>query len=80
LPFIDVAFGIQSMLLAAHAYGVAGTVLNWMHRTKHEEKRLRRLLDIPNYHQIIFNIAMGYPNKMPHAPGRKGPDLTYAIH
>jgi len=80
LPLIDVTLGIQNMLLEAHALGLAGTVLNWMHATRQEEKNLRRLLDIPFYHRIIYNIVLGYPSKWPDPPARKSLELTYAYH
>jgi len=79
LPLIDATFGVQSMLLAAHAYGVEGTILNWMHATRKQERTLRRLLGVPIYQQIVFNLALGYPVNAPPAPGRKGPDLTYSL-
>lgn len=79
LPLIDVGLGVQNLLLVAHAFGVEGTILNWMHATQKEEKSLRRLLDIRDYHCVALNIVMGYPKNVSLAPGRKGLDLTYVM-
>lgn len=80
VPMIDVTFGIQNLLLLAHTYGIEGTVLNWMQATFRENKRLRSLLNIPKYEEIIFNIVLGYPRKAPPVPGRKDASLTYKVH
>ena len=79
LSLIDVTLGIQNMLLGAHAFGLSGTILNWMRATKQENENLRNLLDIPSYHRILYNMVLGYPSKWPPAPGRKGLRLTCNI-
>lgn len=76
LPLIDAALGVQSFVLAAHAHGIACTILNWMHATRREEGRLRSLLDISPHEKIVLNLAMGYPVVMPPEPGHKGLEQT----
>ena len=80
LHLIDGTFGIQNLLLLAHTYGIEGTVLNWMCATKRQNRTLRKLLDIPKYQKIIFNLVLGYPAKAAHPPGRKEVDRTYKLH
>jgi nitroreductase len=79
LPIIDATLAVQNLLLAAHTYGLEGTILNWMHATYLEERHLRELLSIPDYHRVVMNIAMGYPTSVPSAPVRKSLDLTFMM-
>ncbi len=79
LLYIDVALGIQNLLLLAHAHGIEGTVLNWTHATRRQDASLRRLLKVADSHCIILNVALGYPDSYPQPPARKGLDLTYVI-
>lgn len=79
LPFIDVSLGVQNMLLLAHAQGIEGTILNWLHHTTREEVNLRAVLEIPEYYLIAFNLIIGYPAKSAPVPGRKGENLAYCI-
>ena len=76
---IDAGLGVHNMLLAAHTFGIAGSILNWMHATSKEETELRKLLGIHSYHRIICNIVLGYPKDWPPAPGRKGAELTRIV-
>jgi nitroreductase len=80
MPLIDVTFGMQNLLLAAHSYGIEGTVLTWMFATRHQERELRRILDIPKEHRIVYNMALGYPKAWPPAPGRKSVESTCIFH
>ena len=68
---IDGALATENLLLAAHAYGIEGTVLNWRPNMARGEKALRGILGIPPYHKVIANIAMGYPGSVPPTPARK---------
>ena len=79
LLYIDASLGVQNMLLLAHSQGIEGTILNWMHHTQREEAILRKVLDIPEYYQIVLNLIIGYPVKSVPAPGRKSSDLGYVL-
>lgn len=79
-PIIDVSLGIQNLLLLSHTYGIEGTILNWMQAGRKENKALRHFLEIPKYQRILFNIALGYPAKLPPVPGRKDVVRTYKMH
>lgn len=79
LPYIDVALGIENMLLLAHSHGIGGTVLNWMHHTSREEALLRTALKIPEYYTIVLNLVIGYAAKSVSAPARKSSDLGYTV-
>jgi len=76
LPLIDASLGTQSFLLAAHAHGIEGTILNWMHRTRSEDRHLREALGIEPYYRIVFNMVLGYPARSAPPPGRKGLEST----
>jgi nitroreductase len=71
LLYIDGALAAGNLLLAAHAYGIEGTILNWCPHMRGDEKKLREVLGIAPYHSIVLNIALGYPDFMPPAPARR---------
>lgn len=71
LLYIDGALAAENLLLAAHAYGIEGTILNWRQHMRSEEKYLKKVLHIEPFHTVIFNIALGYPEIMPPTPARK---------
>lgn len=79
LPYIDVSLSLQNILLMAHAYGIEGTILNWMHATKEQDRRLRSILGIPRYYEIVVALIFGYPAKGAPPPGRKDANRTYTI-
>lgn len=76
LPFVDASLGSENMLLMLHVKGIASTVLSWAQKDEKEEKNLRKLLNIPDYCTIIFNVVAGYPDKIPPVPERKSVNLT----
>lgn len=71
LLYIDGALAAGNLLLAAHAYGIEGTILNWRQHMRGDEKKLREVLGIAPYHSVVLNIALGYPDSMPSVPVRK---------
>lgn len=71
LLYIDGALAAENLLLAAHAYGIEGTILNWRQHMKAQEKKLRDILGIAPFHSVIVNMALGYPDFMPPEPARK---------
>jgi len=71
LLYIDGALAAENLILAAHAYGIEGTILNWRQHMRAEEKCLKDILAITPYHSVIVNIALGYPDFFPAAPTRK---------
>jgi len=77
LPAIDVALGAQSFLLAAETLGLSGCCLSWALKDQKEDEQLRKLLLIPDYVQIIFNVVIGYPSKRAVTPVRK--DLSETL-
>jgi nitroreductase len=79
LPVLDVSLGIQNCCLVATTLGLSLTLLSWSLHTAQEEKELRRLLDIPNYFQIVVNGALGYPKCGVEVPSRKELKYTYRI-
>ncbi len=79
LPYVDVALGLQNMLLLAHAYGIEGTILNWMHATNEQDRQLRCILGIPQYYEIVVALILGYPARGAPPPARKDPMRTYTI-
>lgn len=71
LLYIDGAFATENLLLAAHAYGIEGTVLNWRQHMYGDEERLKQVLGITSHHSVVVNIAIGYPESVPSPPMRK---------
>lgn len=68
---IDVSLGFQNCLLLAHASGLGACILNWSHADAHEDTVLRRLLSIPEYYSIAFNVIIGRPKFGAPVPVRK---------
>lgn len=79
LPLVDVSLGIQNCCLVASSLGLSITLLSWAQHTQEDEQKLRGLLGIPSYCQIIVNGAMGYPERIPETPGRKRVESTYVL-
>jgi hypothetical protein len=68
---VDASLGFQNALLMTHTLGLGACVLNWSHADKNENETLRRLLNIPEYCEIAFNVIIGIPNGGAPAPGKK---------
>ena len=79
LPGIDASLGTQNMLLMMASKGLSSTVLSWAQKDHKEEQGLRKELEIPDYCNIIFNIAVGYPEEIPPTPQRKSLTNTLRI-
>jgi nitroreductase len=77
LPCIDVALGAQNFFLAAETLGLTACSLSWALKDQEDEIKLRKLLSIPEYAQLILNFALGYPSKISATPARK--DLTSTL-
>ena len=71
LPHIDVSLGVQNLLLAAASLGLSGTILSWAQHDSEEDKRLRNLLNIPEYEIIIVCAVLGYAEYQYNPPARK---------
>jgi len=76
-PYIDASLGGQTMMLGAHAAGMAGCVLNWTHASPKQESALRELMGIAESELIIFNYILGYPAKGAPTPARKNSEFTF---
>lgn len=79
LPMIDASLGVQNSVLTAHTFGLSTTILSWAQKDRIEEKNLRKLLTIPEYYGIIFNMTMGYPEFNAPIPMRKSIESTINI-
>lgn len=71
LPAIDVSLGAQNFFLSTETFGLSACGLTWAQKDENDESELRRLLDIPNEYQIIFNAVIGFPMKNYITPIRK---------
>lgn len=60
---------IQNMLLYAYEKGI-GTV--WLGEILKNKEKLRQMLGVSEEKEVMAVIAMGYPQKKPPFPGRKG--------
>ncbi len=79
LPAIDVSLGAQNFFVACAALQLSATGLSWALKDRDEERRLREILKIPDYYQIIFNAAVGYGEKEYIQPLRKPLNNTLKI-
>lgn len=71
LPYIDVSLGAQNVFLGATTFGLSGTILSWAQKSYEEEESLKKLLKIPDHHQIIFCAVIGYAKTCFQTPTRK---------
>lgn len=79
LPFIDVSLGAQNFLIAAESLGLSCCIMTWAQKTNNDEQELRKVLNIGEEFQIIFNAVIGYPKKNSMAPARKKTSDTIVI-
>lgn len=70
LPFLDAAAAIENMLLMAHYLGLGACWIDWSISPRNE-KRVRRMLNIPHWMMPIALIALGYPDIVPKIPARR---------
>lgn len=79
LPQVDVGLAAQNCSLAASTLGLSMTMLSWCQHDAGEDKRLRRLLDIPGYYRITLNAVVGYPATSVETPERKSLATTFIL-
>lgn len=79
LPVLDVALGVQNSALIAHSLGLSITLLTWAQHTPEDDRKLRELLGIPSYYQIVVNGVMGYPAFETPTPLRKSMASTLVL-
>lgn len=79
LPHIDASLGAQNFYLALQTFNLSGTSLSWALKDDKEERKLRELLNIPDYYQIIFNSVIGYASKNYITPSRKSINSSISI-
>jgi nitroreductase len=75
LPFIDASLFTQNLVLALKALGYSSTLLNIQHATNEEIKKIKNILSIPKYENIISFLAFGYAKKLPEKPSRMNINL-----
>jgi len=79
LPAIDVSLGAQNLFIATELLNLSCCGLTWAQKDEFEETELRRLLNIPYTHQIIFNAVIGHPSVQYVTPIRKSAIETLTI-
>ena len=79
LPAIDVSLGVQNFLLATNTFELSATCLSWALKDIEEERKIRSLLRISSYYQIIFHVVVGYASKEYISPIRKSLASTLQI-
>lgn len=70
----DSACAAENMMLAAQSYGIGSVWLNPL-RTICDETEIRtelKKMEIPDSHIVWSMVALGYPDKIPTSPARKG--------
>lgn len=71
LPAVDTCLGLQNVMLGATTLGLSGTLLSWAQKSKEEEARLRKLMNIPQDQQIVLCAVIGYASVDFQKPDRK---------
>ncbi len=61
LGLIEGGIWISSLVNSFHASNLGSCVLNWCVRPN-DDKKIRRLIDMPEYYQIVSMIAFGHVN------------------
>jgi nitroreductase len=66
--YIDVAIALEHMVLTAWELGIGSCWIGWFN-----EKKVKKLLDIPRDEEVIDMLTLGYPKdtKLPFAKHRK---------
>lgn len=54
--FVDIGIAASHICLAAEAEGLGTCILGWF-----DEKKMRKLLDIPKSKRVLLDIVVGYP-------------------
>ena len=65
-PLIDMGIAIEHICLAAAAEGLGTCIMGWF-----DEKKIRKLLNIPKSKRIPLLITLGYPAKETRKKSRK---------
>lgn len=71
VPTLDVGLAASNAALMATSLDLSMTYLSWGARRPEQEERLRRLMGIPEYCEIVVGATCGYPAYVPHRPERK---------
>jgi nitroreductase len=71
VPHLDVGLAAGHASLMASTLGLSVTYLSWGSRTVEMERKLRRLLDVPDYFEVVVGGACGYPEREAIRPVRK---------
>ncbi|MDF7799801.1 nitroreductase family protein [Pontiellaceae bacterium B1224] len=74
VPTVDASLATENAVLMASVLGVSATLLSWGSSTVEENNRLRNLLNIPEYYEIVVGAACGYPAREAIRPKRKSVD------
>lgn len=56
--FLDVAIALEHMVLTAWELGIGSCWIGWF-----DEKKIKKLLDIPSDQEVIALLTIGYPNE-----------------
>jgi len=57
-PHIDIGIAAAHICLAAEAEGLGTCILGWF-----DEKKLKKLLEIPSGKRVLLDIVLGYPTQ-----------------
>lgn len=58
--FLDLGIALEHMVLAAWELGIGSCWIGWF-----DEKKIKKLLDIPSDQEVIALLTLGYPNEAP---------------
>lgn len=71
VPTLDVGLAATNAALMATAQDMSMTFLSWGARKVEQEVRLRSILQLPDYYEIVVGATCGFPQYLPRRPERK---------
>lgn len=71
VPTLDVGLAATNAALMATSLDMSLTYLSWGARRDEQESRLRSILQLPDYYEIVVGATCGYPRYVPRRPERK---------
>ncbi len=79
LQYVDASLAAENLILAAHLYGIYGTMCNIFHANKKQIHSIKKILEISKSENIVLVIAFGYPAYLPEKPIRRNVESFYDV-
>lgn len=79
LQYVDASLAAENLILAAHLYGIYGTMCNIFHANENQIHNIKNILNISKSENIVLVIAFGYPAYLPEKPIRRNVESFYDV-